>query len=59
MTHYTGHIRGSKPDPFSPPEFRRSGAGLEEYAYYYQKGYRRATGKPYTTSAQELPRMAA
>jgi hypothetical protein len=59
MTRHIGYIHGSEPEPFSPPEFYRSGAGLEEYAYHYQKGYRRVTGKPYTTSAQELPRMAA
>jgi hypothetical protein len=59
MTRHIGYIHGSEPEPFSPPEFYRSGAGLEEYAYHYQKRYRRATGKPYTTSAQELPRMVA
>jgi hypothetical protein len=43
MTRHIGYIHGSEPEPFSPPEFCRSGAGLEEYAYHYQKGYRRAT----------------
>ncbi len=42
MTHHTGHIHGSKLDPFCLPEFRRSGAGLKEYAYYYQKPLRMA-----------------
>jgi hypothetical protein len=42
MTHHIGYIHGSKLEPFSPPEFRRSGAGLEEYAYYYQKPLRMA-----------------
>jgi hypothetical protein len=59
MTHHTGHIHASKPDPFSPPEFYRSGAGIEEYAYYYQKGYRRVTSNPYYTSEQKPPWMAA
>ena len=31
---------GSKLEPFSPPSFCRSGAGLQEYTYHYQKGYR-------------------
>ena len=42
MTHHIGYIPGSKLDPFSPPEFYWSGAGLEEYAYYYQKPPRMA-----------------
>ena len=30
MTHHIGYIPGSKPEPFSPSAFRRSGTGLEE-----------------------------
>ncbi len=59
MTHHTGYIHGSKLDPFSPPEFYRSGAGLEEYAYCYQTGYRLVTSNPYYTSKQKPPWMAA
>jgi hypothetical protein len=47
MTHHIGYIHGSKLEPFSPPNFCRSGAGLEEYLYY-QKGYRQITGRLYT-----------
>jgi hypothetical protein len=47
MTRHTGYIHGSKLEPFSPPCFCQSGVGLEQYVYYYQKGYRQATGKPY------------
>ena len=32
MTRHIGYIHGSEPEPFFPPEFCRSGAGLEEYA---------------------------
>jgi hypothetical protein len=53
MTHHTGYIHGSKLQPFSPPSFCQSGARLEEYAYYYQKGYRQVTGKPYYYPASE------
>jgi hypothetical protein len=42
MSHHIGYIPGSKPQPFSPPAFRRSGAGLEEYAYYHQEPLRMA-----------------
>ena len=44
MTHHIGYIHAVKLEPFSPPSFCRSGAALEEYTYYYQKGYRQATG---------------
>jgi hypothetical protein len=55
MTKHIGYIHGSRLESFSPPRFCRSGAGLEEYTYYYQKGYRQVTGKPY----QQLQRTAA
>jgi hypothetical protein len=58
MTKHIGYIHETKLEPFSPPSFCRSGAALQEYIYYYQKGYRRATGKPYTPE-QKSPRMAA
>jgi len=58
MTHHIGYIHGSKLEPFSPPGFCRSGAGLQEYTYYYQKGYRRITGRLYTPE-QEPQRIAA
>jgi hypothetical protein len=60
MTHHIGYIHGAKLEPFSPPSFCRSGHGLEEYAYYYQKGYRQVTGKPYYNALQRKPeRLAA
>ena len=61
MMHHIGYIHGSKLEPFSPPSFCQSGHGLEEYAYHYQKGYRRVTGKPYSHySLEPKPeRMAA
>ncbi len=61
MTRHIGFVHGSKLEPFSPPSFCQSGAGLEQYAYYYQKGYRRVTGKPFVVaSGQEEPlRVAA
>lgn len=40
MAHHIGYIHGSRLEPFSPPGFCQSAAGLEEYTYYYQKGYR-------------------
>jgi len=58
MTRHIGFIHGSKLEPFSPPSFCQSGAGLEQYTYYYRKGYRRVTGKPYSLE-QEPARMAA
>jgi hypothetical protein len=57
MTHHIGYIHGSRLEPFSPPSFCRSGAGLQEYTYYYQKGYRRITGKPY--QLEQLPQQIA
>ncbi|MBV9454737.1 MAG: hypothetical protein JOZ19_11565 [Rubrobacter sp.] len=33
--------------------------GLQEYTYYYQKGYRQVTGKPYTLKQRPQQRMAA
>jgi hypothetical protein len=57
MTHHIGYIHGSRLEPFSPPSFCRSGAGLQEYTYYYQKGYRRITGKPY--QLDQLPQQIA
>jgi hypothetical protein len=61
MTHHIGYIHGSKLEPFSPPSFCRSGAGLEEYAYHYEKGYRQVTGKPcYHHAPEQKPeRLAA
>jgi len=53
MTYHIGYIHGSKLEPFSPPKFCQSGARLEEYTYYYQKGYRQITGEPYYYSASE------
>ena len=47
MTRHIGYIHGSKLEPFSPPRFCQSGAGLQEYTYYYQKGYRQVTGREY------------
>jgi hypothetical protein len=62
MTRHIGFIHGSKLEPFSPfspPSFCQSGAGLQQYTYYYQQGYRQVTGKPYYTSQQKPLRMAA
>jgi hypothetical protein len=61
MTRHIGFVHGSKLEPFSPPSFCRSGAGLQQYTYYYQQGYRRVTGKPYyyDTPKQKLLRIAA
>jgi len=64
MTRHIGYIHGSRLEPFSPPSFCQSGAGLEEYTYYYEKGYRQVTGKPYyyRSEFQDKPsalRMAA
>ncbi len=61
MTHHIGYIHGAKLEPFSPPSFCRSGTGLEEYTYYYRKGYSQVTGKPYYrhTPEQKPERMAA
>ncbi len=59
MTRHIGHIHGSKLEPFSPPSFCRSGAGLEEYTYHYRKGYRQATGEAYSAPTQEPQRIAA
>jgi len=60
MTYHIGYIHGSKLEPFSPPSFCQSGAGLEQYTYYYQKGYRQVAGKPYYASDQRsLLRVAA
>ena len=59
MTRHIGFIHGSKLNSFSPPCFCRSGAGLEEYTYYYQKGYRQVTGKTYHAPEQQLQRTAA
>jgi len=58
MTRHIGYIHGAKLEPFSPPSFCRSGAGLQEYTYYYQKGYRQVTGKPYSPE-REPQQMAA
>ena len=62
MTHHIGYIHGSKLEPFSPPSFCQSGSRLEEYTYYYQKGYRQVTGKPYyyySSEQRSLLRVAA
>ena len=59
MTHHIGYIHGSKLEPFSPPRFCQSGASLEEYTYYYQKGYRQVTGQPFTLKREQLLRIAA
>ncbi len=58
MTRHIGYVHGSKLEPFSPPSFCCSGAGLQEYIYYYQKGYRQVTGKLYTLE-QKPQQMAA
>ena len=60
MTHHIGYIHGSKLEPFSPPSFCQSGHRLEEYAYYYQKGYRQVTGRAYYDAPEQEPeRLAA
>ena len=62
MTRHIGYIHGTKLEPFSPPRFCQSGARLEEYTYYYQKGYRQVTGQPHYHSApgqKPLLRIAA
>ncbi len=60
MTRHIGYVHGSKLESFSPPSFCQSGAGLQEYAYYYQKGYRQVTGKPYYYAPEQKPlQMAA
>ncbi len=54
MTHHIGYIHGSRLAPFSPPSFcTTSGARLEEYRYYYQKGYRLVTGQEYIEKQQQ------
>ena len=58
MIRHIGFIHGSKLEPFSPPSFCQSGAGLEQYTYYYHKGYRQTTGKPYYAPEQKSERMA-
>lgn len=58
MTRHIGYIHGSKLEPFAPPRFCQSGAGLQEYTYYYQKGYRQVTGRTYTPE-QAPQRIAA
>ena len=55
MTHHIGYIHGSKLEPFSPPCFCQSGHRLEEYIYYYRKGYRQVTGKPCYYAPQQKP----
>ncbi len=59
MTRHIGYIHGAKLEPFSPPSFCQSGAGFQQYAYYYQKGYRRATGEPHYPPEQKPERLAA
>ncbi len=54
MTRHIGYIHGAKLEPFSPPSFCCSGAGLQEYTYYYQKGYRQVTGKLYMPEQKPL-----
>ena len=56
MTHHIGYIHAVKLEPFSPPVCCRSGAALEEYTYYYQKGYRQvAGGESYVPQEREEP----
>ena len=55
MTHHIGYIHGAKLQPFSPPSFCQSGAGLDEYTYYYHKGCRQVTGKPYSSLRNPPP----
>ena len=59
MTHHIGYIHGARLEAFSPPVFSQSGAGLEEYTYYYQKGYRQVTGKVYIPEQEEPLQVAA
>ena len=58
MTHHIGYIQGSRLEPFYPPSFCQSAAGLEEYAYYYQKGYRRITGQRFSPKQKPLQKAA-
>jgi hypothetical protein len=55
MTHHIGYIHGAKLELFSPPSFCRSASGLEQYLYYYQKGYRQVTGRPYIPNQEPQP----
>jgi hypothetical protein len=59
MTRHIGYIHGSRLQPFLPPSFCQSGAALQEYAYYYCKGYRQVTGKPYIPEQKPLWMTAA
>lgn len=59
MTSHIGYIHGSKLETFSPPVFCQSGARLEEYTYYYQKGYRQVTGKLYYYCYESQQKTAA
>jgi hypothetical protein len=59
MTKHIGYIHGSKLEPFSPPSFCRSGAGLQQYTYYYQKGYRQVTGRPCPVEDRNFERLSA
>ncbi len=54
MTHHIGYIHGSRLESFSPPSFCQNAAGLEEYTYYYQKGYRQVTGKTFSPKQEPL-----
>ena len=48
MRNRIGYIYGFKLELFSPPSLCQSGAVLEQYTYYYQKGYyRQLAGNPY------------
>ena len=58
MTKHIGYIHGTRLESFSPPTFCRSEAGLQEYLYYYQKGYRQVTGNLYQPE-QDLQPIAA
>jgi hypothetical protein len=58
MTRHIGYIHGSKLKHFSRPSFCQSGAALQEYIYYYRKGYCKSTGKPYMPEHKPL-RVAA
>ena len=59
MTHHIGYIHGAKLEPFSPPTFCQSGHRLEEYAYYYRKGYRQVTGRAYYHEPEQEPEQLA
>jgi hypothetical protein len=63
MTRHIDYIHSPKLEPFSPPRFCQSGARLEEYTYYYQKGYHQVTGKPHhhhsASEQKALLRIAA